>query len=166
MDRKSEDARIIAQDRRGPVALVNIAIGNQHALHPGFPLHGSTCNSSVIEYAVALRTIVVGMVGAAGQTGGGTLHQRHLASSNGGATRAARALDQAIRPGKTELADFALTELAAQHAPDVASIVRKHELILACRLWDDQLELAVIALPYTFVKQSVLVHRKAMPGWQ
>ena len=57
MDGEGEDVRLVREDGRGPVPLVDVAIDDGHALHPGVVLQGPDRDRDVVQGTVPLATI-------------------------------------------------------------------------------------------------------------
>lgn len=132
VDRESEDAVVAGKNAGGPVALMDVAIDDQHPLGATFGLHGASGDGGIVEDAESLAAIAEGMVGAAGQVG------RHGAAAQGRTTGrdrcaggAPRAFDHARAPWKADGLLGLFRQLTATNLPDVFGIVGARQLLVA-----------------------------------
>ncbi|MNH98253.1 hypothetical protein D3C73_509720 [compost metagenome] len=87
-----------------PVALMHVAIEDQHAVHPTTFQQVMADHRQVIEDAEPGRVIVVRMVGAAREVAGQAMLQRLLGRQQRTAHRPHRASGQGFAPGQAEAA--------------------------------------------------------------
>jgi hypothetical protein len=133
--REREHGVIAGEDTGRAVALVNVQVDDRHAQGPSLPrsigLHHPRRHRDVVENAIAGAGGAVRVVSAAGEVDGHARVKGSPASSDRGADRAARTLDQRRAPGKTDRAHFGRAQPALEHAGDVVGLMHERELAFA-----------------------------------
>lgn len=119
MQRHGDRFRGVVQDARSAVALVHVAIEDQHAVDPAAFQQVTADYRQVIENAKACRVIVMGMVGAARQMAGQAVLQCLLGGQDRTAHRSHRAPGQGFAPGQAEAPLVFAGQLAAHVAFDI-----------------------------------------------
>jgi hypothetical protein len=103
VQRHGDRLRRVVQDACGAVALVHVAVEDQHPVDPAAFQQVMADHRQVVEDAEAGRVVVVG-VGAAGQVAGQAVLQRLFGRQQRAADRAHRAPGQGFAPGQAEAA--------------------------------------------------------------
>ena len=167
VQRQGEDGRVIAKDRRGAVALVNVEVDHCNAKEVAMPpvplgLHQPRGHRRVVEHAIAAAAIGVGVMRTAGEVGGHTLSQRRARCTDRRPDRAPRPLGHAWRPWKPDLALLRGIQQPFGHRSDVSRGVRQCQLALGCRRRLAHHQPARVR-GQPIAQALVLGHRKAMP---
>ena len=84
VDGESEDAVITRQNARRAIALMHIAIDDQHALGAVLRLHGAGGDGGIVEDAKTFTAIAKGVVGATRQVGRDAIGKSGTAGTDGG----------------------------------------------------------------------------------
>ena len=165
MNRAGEQLRIAGEDGGGAVALMHVAIKNQHPLYQPAGAQRPGGDRQIIKNAEAGAEVIVGVVGAAGQVAGNAVLQRQLGGEQSAHGRDAGAPDQVFTPGQAHAFGFPLAESVAEKAVEILRAVRQRQqrrtrpprTVQIGRAGD-----AAVAQP--FVQQPELFHRKAVPA--
>ncbi|MNH26982.1 hypothetical protein D3C79_870720 [compost metagenome] len=92
------------ENPRGAIALVHVAVEDQHLVHPPGFQQVAADDRQVVEDAKAGGMIVVGVVSAAGQVTGDAMLQGLFGGQQRAADRSYRASGQGFAPGQAEAA--------------------------------------------------------------
>jgi hypothetical protein len=142
VQRQREHRRIAREDGRRAVALVHVQVDHGHARRAGaglaarvLGLHQARGHGHVVEHAITAAA--AGAWRGACRRPGWRPRLRACATRaacDGGADRAARALDHRLAPRKADLALRARVQRAARHGVDVGRRVRQRQLAVRGRL--------------------------------
>jgi len=102
VDRHREHGGIGAENLRRAVALVDVAVEDQHPVHRPAGLHLPGGDGGVVEQAVALPPVAAGMMRAAGKAGGQAVGEGGGGRIDRRAGRTQRPLHQRRAPGEAD----------------------------------------------------------------
>ena len=139
---------LVGEEEGGAVSLMDVQVEDGGGGDPSLAAEEREGYGAVVEDAVAVAGVGAGVVGASGQADADAVFQGVAGGGDGGADRAAGALDQLGRPGETEAAEVALdsTIQMIRNIPALAMI----PLVI---LWfgiDEKAKLFLVALGVFF----------------
>ena len=102
VQRERERVRVRPEDLRGAVALVDVAVDDQHAPHQPLGAQPRHRHRDVVEQAVAAGEVAARVVGAAAEVHPDAVLQRPPRRGQRPADRPPPALDQHLRPRQPE----------------------------------------------------------------
>jgi hypothetical protein len=123
VQREGEDPRIVREDLRRAVALMNVAVHHRDASQPALAQQPGGGHGNVIEDAESRAFAAKGVVGASREHAAIALLQRGGGSGKGSANAAQRTLDERLRPGQADPADGLWPQRTAHEGSDVSWIV-------------------------------------------
>jgi len=127
MQRHRDRIRNLLENPRGAVALVDVAIEDQHAPDSAAFQQRQRDDGEVVEDAEAGRMIVMGMVRAAGQVAGQAVPKREVGRQQRAADRPHGALRKFRAPRQTQAAQLFTAHVACAVALDIAAIMSQRE---------------------------------------
>lgn len=155
--------RGVVQDARGAVALVHVAVEDQHPVDPPAGQQVTADHRQVIENAETCRVIVVGVVGAAGQVAGQAVLQGLLGRQQRAAHRAHGAPGQGFAPGQAEAPLVFAGQLAAHVAFDIPRFMGQGQNLGRAEFRAQQLAvLGQAALHQVVAQQAEFIHGEAV----
>jgi hypothetical protein len=129
VQRQRERVGVGAEQLRRSVALVDVAVDDQHAVRPQH--RGRHCD--VVDEAVPARGLAAGVVGTAAEVHPDAVAQGVAGRLHGAARRAPRALDELRRPRQAERPLLAHRQLARPDALEQRCIMHEREGVPADR---------------------------------
>ena len=167
--REGEHRRLVSEDGRGAVALVDVAVDDGNARDCAFAQQDGGGDGDVVEDAVAFAAIAERVVRAAGEVGRNARLPPSRSSESfarrreRGADRAPRPLDHHFRPREADPPLRFGRKRAVRDPVDVAGVVDEPQRVPGNRLGERQVLGAQDALAEDpLAEQPVLRHRKAM----
>ena len=167
MQRERERVGVAAEQVGGAVALVDVAVDDERALHEAARAQLRERADDVVEQAVAAREGAAGVVGAPAEVHRDPVRERVPGRLHGARDRAEATLDQLGRPRQAEPALLAHAQLAEADAAQQLAVVHALEqrpcdglgLVDLLRGREAELEDAP-------AQQRVLGEREAVTRWQ
>ncbi|MNN46615.1 hypothetical protein D3C81_1610010 [compost metagenome] len=155
--------RGVVQDSCGPVALMHVAIEDQHPVHPTTFQQVMADHCQIIEDAEAGRVVVVRMMGAARQVTGQAMFQRLLGRQQRAADCAHRAPGQGFAPGQAEATLVFAGQIATHVALDIRRVMGEGENVCRTQIRAQQVGVAgQAAVHQVIAQQAELVHGEAV----
>lgn len=165
MQRHGDGLGCVVQNACRAVALVHIAVEDQHPVYPASLQQVAADHGQVVENAEAGGVVVMGVVGAASEVAGNAVLQRHLGGQQRATYRAYGAPGQGFAPGQAEAALVLGGQFSVHVAFDVAAVVGQGEDLVGADVRAQQgLISGQPAVDQVVVQQAELVHREAVFG--
>lgn len=147
----------------GAIALVHVAIKDQHPADPTGRQQVMTDDRQVVEDAETGRVVVMGMMGAPGQVTGQAMFQGQLGRQQRAADRAHGPSRQGFVPGQAQAPLVFPGQLAAHIAFDIPRVMGQGQ-----DLWRAELRAQQVGIPgqaavhQVVAQQAKFVHGKAV----
>lgn len=163
VQRHGDGIRRVVEDARGAVALVHVAIEDQHAVDPAAGQQVMADHRQVIEDAKARGVIVMGVVGAARQVARQAVFQRLFCRENRAADRTHGAPGQGFVPRQAEAALVFAGQFATHVAFDIPRVMGQGQNLRWAQLRAQQLAVLGQATVHQVVaQQAEFVHGEPM----
>ena len=157
--------RLVFQQARGAVALMHVAVEDQHPLHASCREQVAGDHRQVVEDAEARGEVVVRVVRATGQVAGQAMPQRQFGGQQRAAHGAHGTPRQGVAPGQAEAALILRRQLAGHVAGDVVRAVHQGQDLRRAQLGAQQFGIRGQATgDQVIAQQAELLHGETVPG--
>ena len=159
MQRGGEDARIIAEDQRRAIALMDIAINHRNALHAPLIQQQLSGDADIIEHAKAGPALRPGMMAAACQIHRGPLLQRMARGKDGARDRGRGTPRDGGRDLEPYLAGGFGIQRLRQDRRDIGLVMGQLQLVRAGIARQDEV---MARLAQQLCHEGIFAHREAV----
>ena len=162
--RHGEHGRVVGKDLRRAIALVDVAVKDQHPLDGPSGLHFPGRHGRVVEHAEALAPVGAGVVRASGEAGGDAILEGCGRRIDRRARAPQRPFDQFAAPRETDPPDLVPRERARHDPAEIVPRVHADQFVVGGGMRLDEFKRLpcprVLLQPLS--QEHVLVDRKAV----
>ena len=159
MQRGGEDARIIAEDQRRAVAMMDVAIDDRHTAHFLRFQQELSGNADIVEHAETRAAVGPGMMAAAGKVHSGPLLQSKARGETCAADRCSRAPGNGGRDLEPDLARGLRVQRLGHDGADIGLVMREVQPVFQRGLRRYE---TVARVAEKFGHERIFAHREAM----